>query len=231
MIAGSSMAPKQVEVRKPAPELVRDGLRASILAGEFEAGHQLRQDEVAEQFGTSVTPIRDAILRLAHDEAITFRSPRDIRIPQMKEARYREIRAIRICLEGLAAETAAQTATRTQIDLLENILRDNEKALAEGDRRKGSALNQSFHFMLPQIAGLPVLTGVLRRLWLQMGPLIADSYLQGGRTMIDYHYPVVEALKRHDGAGAAMAIIDDIQLGGQAVLANVLAHDGVAVNA
>ena len=49
--------------------------------------------------------------------------------------------------------------------------------------------------------------------------------------MIDYHYPVVEALKRHDGAGAAMAIIDDIQLGGQAVLANVLAHDGVAVNA
>ncbi len=84
---------------------------------------------------------------------------------------------------------------------------------------------------LPQIAGLPVLTGVLRRLWLQMGPLIADSYLQGGRTMIDYHYPVVEALKRHDGAGAAMAIIDDIQLGGQAVLANVLAHDGVAVNA
>ncbi len=210
---------------------VYNALCDGLMQGRFQPGDRLKIRDLAEQFGTSVTPIRDAILRLAHDEAITFRSPRDIRIPQMKEARYREIRAIRIRLEGLAAETAAQTATRTQIDLLENIPRDNEKALAEGDRRKGSALNQSFHFMLPQIAGLPVLTGVLRRLWLQMGPLIADSYLQGGRTMIDYHYPVVEALKRHDGAGAAMAIIDDIQLGGQAVLANVLAHDGVAVNA
>ncbi len=124
---------------------VYNALCDGLMQGRFQPGDRLKIRDLAEQFGTSVTPIRDAILRLAHDEAITFRSPRDIRIPQMKEARYREIRAIRIRLEGLAAETAAQTATRTQIDLLENILRDNEKALAEGDRRKGSALNQSVH--------------------------------------------------------------------------------------
>lgn len=192
-----------------------------LMQGRFQPGDRLKIRDLAEQFGTSVTPIRDAILRLAHDEAVTFRSPRDIRIPQVSEARYREIRTIRIRMEGLAAETAAQMATKADVDLLETILRDNEKALAEGDRRKGTALNQAFHFMLPQIAGLPVLTTILRRLWLQMGPLIADSYLQGGRSMIDHHYPVVEALKRHDCAGAAMAIIDDIQLGGQAILDNV----------
>lgn len=190
----------------------------ALIQGRFQPGDRLKIRDLAEQFGTSVTPIRDAILRLANDEAIIFRSPRDIRIPGLSEARYREIRAIRIRLEGLAAETAAQVATSADIEALERILRENEQAIAAGDRLKGTELNQVFHFMLPQIAGLPVLNGILRRLWLQMGPHISDAYIQGGRSMIDHHYPVIEALKRHDSAGASMAIVDDILLGGKPIL-------------
>ena len=78
----------------------------ALMQGRFQPGDRLKIRDLAEQFGTSVTPIRDAILRLANDEAITFRSPRDIRIAGLSESRYREIRAIRVRLEGLAAETA-----------------------------------------------------------------------------------------------------------------------------
>jgi len=193
----------------------------ALIQGRFQPGDRLKIRDLAEQFGTSVTPIRDAILKLANDEAITFRSPRDIRIPAMSEARYREIRSIRVRLEGLAAETAAQVATSADIAALEAILRENEAALACGDGLKGAELNQMFHFMLPKIAGLPVLNGILRRLWLQMGPLISDAYLPGGRAMIDHHYPVVEALKRHDPAAASMAIVDDILLGGKPLLERI----------
>lgn len=190
----------------------------ALIQGRFQPGDRLKIRDLAEQFGTSVTPIRDAILRLVNDEAITFRSPRDIRIPGLSEKRYCEIRAIRVRLEGLAAESAAQVATRADIAALEGILRENEAAIEAGDRLKGTQLNQAFHFMLPQIAGLPVLNGILRRLWLQMGPHISDAYIQGGRAMIDHHYPVVEALKRHDPAAASMAIVDDILLGGKPIL-------------
>ncbi|WPE23773.1 GntR family transcriptional regulator [Shinella zoogloeoides] len=193
----------------------------ALIQGRFQPGDRLKIRDLAEQFGTSVTPIRDAILKLANDEAITFRSPRDIRIPAMSEARYREIRSIRVRLEGLAAETAAQVATSADIAALEAILRENEAALACGDGLKGAELNQMFHFMLPKIAGLPVLNGILRRLWLQMGPLISDAYLPGGRAMIDHHYPIVEALKRHDPAAASMAIVDDILLGGKPLLERI----------
>ena len=189
----------------------------ALMQGRFQPGERLKIRDLAEQFGTSVTPIRDAIIRLASDEAVTFRSPRDIRIAGMTEQRYLEIRTIRVRLEGLAAETAAQMATTADIQALEHILAENEKAIATGDRLAGTRLNQAFHFMLPQIAGLPVLTGILRRLWLQMGPPISGAYLAGGRTMIDYHYPVLEALKRHDSAAASMAIVDDILLGGKAI--------------
>ncbi|MEK1948669.1 MAG: GntR family transcriptional regulator, partial [Ensifer adhaerens] len=121
----------------------------------------------------------------------------------------------------LAAETAAQVATSTDIEALERILRENEQAIEAGDRLKGTQLNQAFHFLLPQIAGLPVLNGILRRLWLQMGPHISDAYIEGGRAMIDHHYPVVEALKRHDSAAASMAIVDDILLGGKPILERI----------
>jgi DNA-binding GntR family transcriptional regulator len=193
----------------------------ALIQGRFQPGDRLKIRDLAEQFGTSVTPIRDAILRLANDEAITFRSPRDIRIPGLSESRYREIRSIRVRLEGLAAETAAQVATSADIEALERILRENEQAIEAGDRLKGTQLNQAFHFMLPRIAGLPVLNGILRRLWLQMGPHISDAYIQGGRAMIDHHYPVVEALKRHDSAAASMAIVDDILLGGKPILERI----------
>ncbi|QCJ00795.1 GntR family transcriptional regulator [Agrobacterium larrymoorei] len=197
----------------------------ALMQGRFQPGERLKIRDLAEQFGTSVTPIRDAILRLANDEALIFRSPRDIRIPDMKQARYREIRSIRVKLEGLAAETAAQTATAKDIAALEQVLRDNEQAIADGDGLKGAALNQAFHFMLPQIAGLPVLNGILRRLWLQMGPHISDVYIPAGRAMIDHHYPVVDALKRHDSAAAAMAIIDDILLGGKPILERITTRE------
>lgn len=193
----------------------------ALIQGRFQPGDRLKIRDLAGQLGTSVTPIRDAILRLAHDEAIVFRSARDIRIPDVSEDRYLEIRSIRIRLEALAAETAAQLASRADIDALETILRDNEEALKNGDRLAGTRFNQAFHLALPKIARLPVLDGILHRIWLQMGPLIADSYLQGGRAMVDYHYPVIDALRRHDPAAAAKAIVDDIVLGGKAIMDRV----------
>lgn len=203
--------------------VVYSALCDALMQGRFQPGDRLKIRELAEQFGTSVTPIRDAILRLANDEAITFRSPRDIRIADLSESRYREIRTIRVRLEGLAAETAAQVATSADIQVMEQILLENEAALTAGDRLKATQLNQAFHFMLPQIANLPVLTTILRRLWLQMGPHISGAYLAGGRAMIDHHYPVVDALKRHDSAGASMAIVDDILLGGKPILDRIAA--------
>lgn len=193
----------------------------ALIKGRFQPGDRLKIRDIAEQLGTSVTPVRDAILRLAHDDAIVFRSPRDIRIPTLTKHQYLEIRTIRLRLEALAAESAARVASKADIETLTAILAENEKALAEGDRLRGTELNQAFHFQLSEMADLHVLNGILRRLWLQMGPLIADAYLDGGRSMIDFHYPIVEAIKRRDPEGAARAIMDDIEQGGQAILARV----------
>ncbi|WP_239688857.1 GntR family transcriptional regulator [Aquitalea magnusonii] len=195
-----------------------------LLQGRLQPGARLKIRELAEQLGTSVTPVRDAILRLVQEQALAMQSPRDIRVPHMTVERYLEIRAIRIRLEGLAAETAANKAEPAAIARLEDIVQRNAVAMAAQDIALGCALNQQFHFALVDIAGLPFLHGILYRIWLQMGPLIAAVYQQGGSAMLDYHYPVLQAMRQRDGAAAALAIGDDILSGGQAILLHLQAR-------
>ncbi|GHD77623.1 GntR family transcriptional regulator [Vogesella fluminis] len=195
----------------------------ALIQGKLKPGERLKIRELAARLGTSVTPVRDAILRLVQEQALAMKSARDIRVPHMTVARYLEIRAIRIKLEGLAAEMAAQNADAAQIALLEELVRQNEQALADGDTARGCDLNQRFHFALVDIAGMPFLQGILYRIWLQMGPLIADVYGAGGDDMLDFHYPVLDAIRTHDGPAAARAISDDILCGGQVILQHLQA--------
>ncbi|WP_376962847.1 GntR family transcriptional regulator [Azospirillum sp. A26] len=193
----------------------------ALMRGVFKPNDRLKIRDLAERLGTSVTPVRDAILRLVQDQALVLRSPRDIRVPMLTRAAYLEIRDIRVNLEGLAAARAAERATPAQIEQLEALLTHNEEAMAAGNTALATELNQIFHFRLAEIADMPVLGDILRRLWLQMGPLIADVYGGAGRTMIDHHYPLMDAIRRHDGPAAARAIQDDIQLASGPILERI----------
>lgn len=196
----------------------------ALITGKFQPGERLRIREMADQLGTSVTPVRDAILRLTHDEALVFRSPRDIRIPVVSEQRFVEIRTIRLRLEALGAETAAQLATTEDVEALQALLQEGEAAFAAQDLRKGVELHQAFHFKVSAIANMPVLHGILRRLWLQMGPVLMAVSADAGRTFARRHQPVVEALRQHDSNAAANAIRDDIMFGGKVVLNHLQAR-------
>lgn len=195
----------------------------ALITGKFQPGERLRIREIADQLGTSVTPVRDAILRLTHDEALVFRSPRDIRIPLISEQRFTEIRAIRLRLEALGAETAAQLATTEDIHALETILSDCDAAYQEQNLRKSVELHQAFHFKVCTIASLPVLHGVLRRIWLQMGPVMMTASADSGRTIKQRHIPIIEALRQHDSGAAANAIRDDIMFGGKVLMSHIQA--------
>ncbi len=199
-------------------------LAEALTQGRFQPGQRLKIRDLAAQLGTSVTPVRDAILRLVQDDALSFRSARDIRIPGLTLPDYLEIRAIRLALEGLAAAEAARQANSGDIAALESLLTRHEQALKDVDWREGLKANQEFHFRLATIARMPILAAQLRRLWLRMGPLIAQTYIEGGRAMIEHHYPVLDALRAHDPEAASRAIQKDIIVGGQGILAFVSAQ-------
>ncbi|WP_209425408.1 GntR family transcriptional regulator [Pararhodobacter sp. SW119] len=199
-------------------EVVYQRIAGALVKGALQPGQRLRIRDLAEQMGTSSTPVRDALIRLVHEGALKMRSLRDIRVPILDSTRYLEIRDIRLELEGLAAERAAKAASPEDVARLESLLAENERVLAEGDIASAVAMNQVFHFQLAEIAAMPTLRGILQNLWLQMGPVIAAAYTGGGRTMIEHHYVALEAIRRKDGKAAKQAIRDDLFGGGAVII-------------
>ncbi|WP_227307946.1 GntR family transcriptional regulator [Acidisoma cellulosilyticum] len=193
-----------------------------LVQGVLRPGERLKIRDIAIEMGTSVTPVRDALLRLVQDRALYLRSPRDIRVRTVGMDEYLEVREIRVELEGRAAAAAAERATEADLKRLDKLVRENARALRAGNKRLTTELNQRFHFEIVRIAQMPVHAEILRRLWLSLGPWISENYAMASPLMIDFHYAAVEAIRRREPAAARQALRDDIVIGGGAIMKNYL---------
>ncbi|MBT8767280.1 GntR family transcriptional regulator [Metapseudomonas boanensis] len=201
-------------------------LREALITGRFKPDDKLRIRDLAQQLGTSVTPVRDAILQLAKEQALVLKTPKDIRVPVLGKEQYLEIRSIRLALEGLAAETAATRATAQELALLEDNINANLRAIKSGDFVEALKLNQAFHFALADIAAMPLLRSFLDSLWMRTGPLIAQAYHNFSEQIaIEHHWEVLGALKKGDGVASRAAICADILDGNEHLLAFIERND------
>ncbi|MBV2143489.1 GntR family transcriptional regulator [Falsochrobactrum sp. TDYN1] len=196
-------------------------LSEALMRGKFPPGTRLTIRELSSSLGTSVTPVRDAILRLIQDQALIQKTPREVRVPILTSERYCEIRDIRVRLEGLAVRRAAEKATTEDIAHLWSLVDQNEVALKEQRWQDALECNQLFHSFFAEIAQMPALASILATLWLQMGPLIAGVYEYGGRLMIDDHYAVMKAIEARDMEAAEAAIAKDITDASELILAGI----------
>jgi len=195
-------------------------LSESLVQGVLAPEERLKIRDIAARMGTSVTPVRDAMLRLVQERALYLRSARDIRVRSVGIDEYMEIRGIRIELEGNAAAVAAERATETDIRRLDRLVRDNARALRAGDKPLATELNQKFHFEVIRIADLPVTADIVRRLWLSLGPWLTKNYAMESPMMIEFHFAAVNAIRARDAAAARAALHNDIRIAGAAILEN-----------
>ncbi len=195
-------------------------LRDALIAGRFDPGERLVMQDLAEQFGTSVTPVREGCLRLVSEQGLEVRSGRFIVVPELRLPRYLEIRAIRIALEGLAAELAVQHARPADIERLAAIQQQFESLAAAGDAAGANTLNRDFHFGVYALSGMDMLVRQIETMWVSMGPILKVYHEKAitGYADADEHVRLIEALQRRDGAGARRALENDIVRGGEGIL-------------
>lgn len=205
---------------EPMGKVVYNKLSDALMQGQLQPDERLKIRDLAQLMQTSVTPVRDAVLQLVQEGALVMRSPRDIRVRRVARKEYLEIRDIRVELEGMAAAAAADYVKPSDIALLQSLMLENEQALTQSRFVDAVRLNQAFHFEYCRLADMPTLLEILNKLWLKMGPLIAQSYVQGGRDMVDHHYPLIEAFLRKDSRAARIAVQTDIISGGKSILEN-----------
>ncbi|KGK43303.1 GntR family transcriptional regulator [Nitrincola sp. A-D6] len=191
-------------------------LRDALITGRFKPNDRLRIRELAEQLSTSVTPVRDAILQLAKEQALEMRSPRDIRVPQLSQSQYDEIRLLRLSLEGMGAEQAAQKISTDALQQLRANIDQNHSAILANDMSAALRLNSEFHLLLADAAGMPLLRSVIDMLWMRTGPLIAQSYRHFSEQIATGHHEELwQALACRNSEAARTAIQQDILDGNQ----------------
>lgn len=183
----------------------------AIVAGQFKPGEKLTIRGLAADLQISPTPIRDALRRLATERVVDFEPNRYISIPKLTVESLRELRDVRMNLEGIAAERAAQRidpATLAELRALDTQIR---ALRASGDVKATTRRIQQLHFRLYRAAGMPLLEGLIHGLWLRTAPnigLLFPVYSEKERgTMRGL---MLEALERGDGRSARRFIEADI---------------------
>ena len=124
------------------PDAVREALRRAISAGEMAPGFQLRQDDLAERFGTSRIPVREALRQLEAEGFVTFLPTRGAVVSDLSIDEVIELLEIRIALECHALRLAIPAMGDIDLDDAREILRSYDE---EPDAEKWGAFNWRFH--------------------------------------------------------------------------------------
>ena len=136
-------------------------LRAAIVSGELAAGAKLRQVELAQRFGVSTTPVREALAQLERDGLVRSHPQRGFIVFIPTVADLRQHYEIRIALEELAAAKAAEAFAPEHAPPLVALL---DEMRTGPPAARYLELNQRFHTTLYEHSGRPQLAGMIAAL-------------------------------------------------------------------
>lgn len=203
-------------VRSPSPSrpvntdaysLILDAIDTGI----YRPGDRLVESELADRFGVSRTPIREALQRL-ETQSLLVRDGRSLIVASLDHNQMAELYVVRGELEGLAARLAARNATEEEVRLLrdmveaDNALVDHPAALARANRRFHKQIHLASHnrFLVQQL-------DLVHR---SMALMATTSLAVVGRGEIAQaeHDRIVSAIEARDGDAADAALRDHISV-------------------
>jgi DNA-binding GntR family transcriptional regulator len=193
-------------------EQVHRRMREGLIDGQFQPGQVLTIRYLAEQLGTSVMPVREALHKLTVERVLDLLPTRSVRVPVLSVAEFTEICDARVVLEGAIVELAAERANATDIARIETVDREFQVARVARDQLRK---NREFHFAIYESAHHPTLMGLIEPLWVRCGPctlaLFEETGLDGlERGASPRHHEALEAIRLRQPARARAAIVADV---------------------
>ncbi|MCB1405292.1 MAG: GntR family transcriptional regulator [Rhodobacteraceae bacterium] len=177
--------------------------------GVYKPGDRLVESELAERFGVSRTPIREALQRLETQSLLT-RDGRSLIVASLDHNQLAELYTVRAELEGLAARLAAKHATVEEVRVLHDMVAQ-DRALIH-DPRALSRANKRFHKQIHLASHNRFLIQQLDLVHRSMA-LLATTSLEAegrGQAALEEHAAMVDAIARGDGEAADRALRDHI---------------------
>jgi DNA-binding GntR family transcriptional regulator len=195
-------------------DLVAKSVRDAILSGELEPGETLVERRLSELLGVSKTPVREALIGLAHSGLVTVAPNRGITVRRLTPEDLYEVYEVRLLLEPWAVRTSAHNRDPEVLADAQDALNEAAGLLGSDDRARLSVVNRRFHralysrcdneLVVAQLDGLRDLTalGTVHLLW-DRWPTWRDEFVE--------HAEILSAVSNGDESKAENLLREHIQ--------------------
>jgi len=182
---------------------VAELLRQRIFARELEPGSWIDEVKIAEAYGISRTPLREALKVLAAEGLVTMKMRRGAYVTEVNEKDLSDVYHLLALLESDAAGVVAERATEAELESLAELHQSLERA--QGDREAFFRINEEFHQRLLQLADNRWREQMVADLRKVMKLNRHQSLLKSGRILesLQEHRLLLQALQSRDAAASA----------------------------
>jgi DNA-binding GntR family transcriptional regulator len=177
-----------------------EALRAALANGEYEPGTRLFEESIANEFGISRIPVREALAMLVA-QGLLERRQRSVLVPALNSAEVEELYLGRAALESLLYDRAGPRIRDVDVAKLERAEAALEAAASNSSLKDLALHNRSFHFTILERGGLPMICDMVGQLWDRTSYYRAYFWLEEShrRVTIEEHRLIIDACKARNG--------------------------------
>jgi DNA-binding GntR family transcriptional regulator len=200
MSAQGAVLREQVPGPGTAAQHALEGLRRALIAGELAPGDRVRQEELAEGMGVSLSPVREALAVLEQEGQVTYLPRRGYFVTELDAGQVREIYELRDVLEERAARHALPLLEDDGLRRIDLAARDCTAAAAAGDVAAELEANRRFHFAILGSPDQVHTLRLIRLLWDSTETYRALYYNspQARHESLQAHDRILDALRKRD---------------------------------
>jgi DNA-binding GntR family transcriptional regulator len=191
---------------------VYDELRDKIISAGVLPGETLSLRGLAEEFGVSLMPIREALWQLESERIVVIDTNRRIRVNTLTEPEMRDLYQVRLFLESMAAERSCVRRPDSALPAARALLGQTARYLKRSPRRYIRA-NFAFHRTIYRYCGSEVFLRLIDLLWARIGPYFYYAQLQDDVNLSGsqrHHEAMYEAWVLRDAVRMIAAIRSDL---------------------
>ena len=198
------MAGRRLVQKQSLPDLIANDLRERILSGELPEGAAIQQEVLAEEYGVSRMPVREALKRLNAEGLLSWETNRGGSVVKHSLSEIGEIFDLRALIEVDLFRRAIPNMTATDFMRCEDLLAEMEVSYAANDVARWGQLNHDYHTALYRAANRRLTDDVLTRIALQ-----SDRYVRIHLSVMkqrdparEEHRKLLDLAQQGDVAGA-----------------------------
>ena len=217
------MSRERIKSRTPERRLFREEIREQliddILSGRLPPGTRIIETRLAQQFGVSQAPVREALRDLALFGFVISSPFRGTQVREVSPEELLEIYPIRAALEGVAARSAATRIDEATLAHLDELINSMREAASRGDQAAHANADFAFHEAIVKASGNRMAEHVWQTTRLATTTFVTHSMTQlTHRSLLEIgerHVPVLDALRARDPALAEAAMRRHIEEPGE----------------